>query len=328
MTLVFMFWLYQRDLSSTVEPSTANNFAVRVETPAATAALNPTSSAAVVPSTASGASANVSSTARTTSSTSSSLSPAELQSQIADSRLNLEQLSNSLAGLRQIQNQRELQLQNDYPYQIQLTSSTIRGLSQAQQDLRASEASVYMQSRADLQEQMALSRLARDTLEPAIRSLESQHEVTMDEMRTLQEISLRSVSQESRLAELQALTAQQQAQLAQLREQKNTISTAAFEQFQLLSGTYRQLQNEIRAEQAAVQSELNLRRSQIDELEQAQTQMRMSLMPLEQRILQTENAVSIQRRRLQELERQLSRNEAGSAPPDATSATTPTSETR
>lgn len=308
MTLVFMFWLYQRDLSSTVESSTAANTAVRVETPAATAANNPTSSAAVVPSTSAAVPQN---------DLSGNVTNTNLQSQLENERLNLEQLNSSLNELRQTQNLRRQQLQNEYPQQLRTTSSEIRNLTEAQQQLRSTEASIYMQSQSDLQSQMATARLTRDTLDPVIQNLEQQNEVLLREQQTLEGISLRSVTQEARLVELRNQQTQQQTQLALLREQRSAIANSALEQFQVLNGFYRQQQIDLRAEQSALQQELNLRRGQINELQMAEEQLRMSLIPIDQRILQTETALSTQRQRIQQLERQLSVTQPAASEPSS-----------
>lgn len=328
LVLVLMFWFYQRDLSSTVEPSAVTTTMARIKTPAATAALNPTSSAAVVPSfsdsSGTGTAAATGNTgSRLPADTNGQQSPAVTPAQLTQARSDLEQLEQSLADLRGRQSLRNRQLDLDYPYQINVNTQQIQSLNEARQNLRAAEGTVHQQSQLLMQEQILAARLARENLDPAIADLERALTEAGNEIQLLQGIGLRSRDQEARLQQLLTERVSWEQQLNGLRAQKIAAANQALEQLRNISGYYQQQRADLAGEQIAVEDEIALRRQQILDLQLARQQMRMSLIPLSQQISQTEQAYTAQLGRVRALEQRLPAPESGApAPPGPESGET------
>lgn len=228
------------------------------------------------------------------------------QLQLEQEKQNLEYQKQNLDALKSRHAQQTQQVGSSYPTQIYTNNIQIQNFTDILQNLKSAENDVNQAAAAVLREQNSAAQLARDQIEPAITKLEQNILQTQEQIYVwTNNVFPLMTQQQSLLQGLQNQLAFQQQQLDLLNAQRLNISAEVLQQTRFINSATQQQKSEIVDSQIAVQDEIFSLRTEVNRLQTAYSQTRMSLVPLSQQIAQAQKVYDDQEKKVRALEENL-----------------------
>ena len=224
------------------------------------------------------------------------------QVQLNEARQSLDYQKQQLDAVK-AQYGRQQQLQIGYPGQVAVYNTRIQGFGDILQSLKTAEEDVNQATTAALRAQSSAAQIARDQIEPQISQLENEIFQTKQQMYVWTNTAFTLTPEQQILLVNLANSLQfQQQQLDFLKAERVNISAQILNQTRLIDSAFQNQKREITNEQTALQNEIFTLRSEIERLQKAYAQTRMSLIPLSQQLEQAQTLYDDQVKRVRELE--------------------------
>lgn len=225
-----------------------------------------------------------------------------LEQKITEERLRLASQKQNLDNLRARQ---QRQVVTTYSSQIQSVNSQILDFADELHGYDLLESEINQKAADALRNQNSQAQVARDQIEENIRIQESLLRKTQDEITFWQINNLYVNEQQTRLAELQNLLEAQQRELEMMRQQRLAISSQILLNSQALQMDKEQALSDIAVNREDIRSEVLLLRDQLEQLQEAQNQVRSSQFSLNTQINQAQKSFEKQQEVIRDLESSL-----------------------
>ncbi len=225
-----------------------------------------------------------------------------LEQKITEERLRLASQKQNLDNLRARQ---QRQVVTTYSSQIQSVNSQILDFADELHGYDLLESEINQKAADALRNQNSQAQVVRDQIEENIRIQESLLRKTQDEITFWQINNLYVNEQQTRLAELQNLLEAQQRELEMMRQQRLAISSQILLNSQALQMDKEQALSDIAANREDIRSEVLLLREQLEQLQEAQNQVRSSQFSLNTQINQAQKSFEKQQEVIRDLESSL-----------------------
>lgn len=225
------------------------------------------------------------------------------QQQLEYEKQNLIPLKQNLDTLKSQQAQQYQQVGFLYPSQITSYNIQIQNLTDILQNLKNSQTDIDQRTAVILKELAARAQLQRLQIEPGIASLERDILQTQEQMYIWTNTTFTLNSDQRLLLEsLQNTLKSQKQQLAILQEQRLNIAAEELRQTSLINSAAQQQKAELAESQEAIQDEIFSIRAEIEGLQSAYAQAKMSYRPLTQQISQAQQGYDEQLKKIKMLE--------------------------
>lgn len=225
-----------------------------------------------------------------------------LEQKITEERLRLASQKQNLDNLRARQ---QRQVVTTYSSQIQSVNSQILDFADELHGYDLLESEINQKAADALRNQNSQAQVVRDQIEENIRIQESLLRKTQDEITFWQINNLYVNEQQTRLAELQNLLEAQQRELEMMRQQRLAISSQILLNSQALQMDKEQALSDIAVNREDIRSEVLLLRDQLEQLQEAQNQVRSSQFSLNTQINQAQKSFEKQQEVIRDLESSL-----------------------
>lgn len=211
-------------------------------------------------------------------------------------RENLEDLKTQLA-------QQTEQIRSVIPGQIASYNLQIQNFKEYLLILKEAENDLSLAANHLLHEQATRTQLTRDQIEPEISQLERGIFLTQQQIAVWTNNTFTLTSdQRVLLQNLKNELISQQQQLDLLKGERVRASSEVLNQTRLIASLSQQQKEDLVVNQSVIQNEIFSLRSEIESLNKAYTQTRMSLLPLSQRVEQAQKIYDTQALKIKALE--------------------------
>lgn len=216
-------------------------------------------------------------------------------------RQKLELQRQTLESLKARRDQQLQQMTFLYPNQIGSNTIQIQNLTQSLQSQRVAESDIQASTTAAFREQSSAERYAIERINLDIEKLEAS--IRQDTASLVSNpTQVGTIDEQTRLANLQILLAQQNEQLALLKEQRVNILANTYQQTKAINNISQGQKSDLISNQNSILNEISSLRDENLRLQNDVIQTRTSLIPLNQQINQAEQAYQESLRKVKTLE--------------------------